>query len=83
MLTSEQLEMLQYALEGTCQTLLQALSQLGLTDEDQNEVESRLLDPPHPVEECQGCGWWFEVGDLVRENEDDCGYCDQCKPDEE
>jgi hypothetical protein len=82
-LTTDELERLQYHLEGTCQTLGQALDQLELNGHDHSVIEDQLLDQPHPVEECKGCAWWFEVGDLVRENEADCGYCDQCKPDQE
>ena len=82
-LSDDNLERLQYYLEGTCQTIHQAMSALELDGYDENIVLDQILNPPHPVEECQECGWWFEAGDLVRENEDDCGFCEQCRLDEE
>ena len=81
-MTVNQLEKLQFHLEGTCQTLVEALCSLNY-DEDVNEVEDKLLDGVHPVEQCLECAWWFACGDLARENEEDCGYCEQCRPDEE
>lgn len=76
-------------LVDTCSDIEQALIELGIevTDDAIDEVESRLGDPGINVEQCQGCGWWFECGDLVAHDEEPVlpgyeeGYCESCRED--
>lgn len=83
MLNTDQLEELQYYLEGTCQTVSEAMAHFDFGLFDMAEIESQLLDQPHPIEECKECGWWFECCELARENEEDVGYCHDCRPEED
>ena len=45
----------------------------------EDEVEERLLD--EGIEPCTGCGWWFNVGELVDDEGENEGYCDECRAD--
>lgn len=61
-------------LEGTCQSLEAAVEFLEL---DPNvDWEDEMLSAN--MEECRGCGWWHESGDLVHERERDTGFCEDC-----
>lgn len=72
-------EKLSYYLEGTCQSLDNAIERLELDPDVDWEDEMLSAN----METCLGCGWWHSSGDLVHENEEDIGYCDQCKGEDE
>lgn len=70
-------EQLASYLEGTCQTIDSAVEHLELDPEVDWEDEMLTAG----MEPCLGCGWWMESSELVHEDEEDTGYCDQCKDD--
>ncbi|KKN29328.1 hypothetical protein LCGC14_0845380 [marine sediment metagenome] len=62
---------------GTCNNVFTAedVFDFEITPED---TEEALLD--RNVEACQGCGWWFESGELVDpDDEEIIGYCEDCR----
>lgn len=59
---------------GTCLSVVAIAAKYGIPED---EVEERLLD--EGIETCIGCGWWFEVSELVDENDENPGYCDECR----
>ena len=69
----DELEELQYNLEGTMDSIEQ---HINIEKFDILEVEDQLLDQPHPVERCQACEWWFSSSDLT--DYEDKFICDQC-----
>ena len=71
---------LQFAIEGTCESLAAIIIQHDL-DIDVDELEDRLLDGHHPIERCGCCGWWFEVCMLEYDPEIQAGTCADCNPD--
>ena len=46
-------------------------------DLDIDDVLEVLLDVN--IESCSGCGWWFDCGELVDEEGDLTGYCQDCR----
>jgi hypothetical protein len=50
---------------------------LAISEED---LEEYLEDIG--VERCNGCGWWFESGELVGEDWEISGFCDSCREEE-
>lgn len=70
----EKREELKDYLLGTCLSLDHAIEQLELDLEV--DWEDEILSAN--VELCLGCGWWYESGDLVHEDEADTGYCEDC-----
>lgn len=68
-------------IEGTCQSVASVLSSMDLDDVDPEEVESRLAD--FNLEECPGCGWWMEAGELINGDGDVVGCADCREADDE
>jgi len=65
-------------IQGTCKSLVYYLDEHPEIDMD--DLEDALLD--EGIEKCKGCGWWFEVCELCPLGDDDePGYCDQCRED--
>lgn len=78
-LTDEELQALHKKLQGTCTEVYAALATMDLENVvDPEEAEDQLLDVS--LERCKGCGWWFEPGELIDENNEVVG-CDQCRKD--
>ena len=71
---SAKIEELAKFLEGTCATIHGAVEFLEL-DPDIDWEDEMLT---YGMEECKGCGWWSESGELIHEDEENTGYCDQC-----
>lgn len=59
---------------GTCQSVVAIAEKYDIPED---EVEECLLD--EGIEACSGCGWWFEVGELVDDDYENEGYCDECR----
>ncbi len=78
-LTDEQMEEIKDRLNGTCQTVQSVLAMLDLEGHD-DEVNDRLQDAPNDIELCGGCEWWHSVSELEFSEEDQAGFCSQCKP---
>lgn len=78
--TDEQVEQIRDHLLGTCETLHRMLETLGLDEALFEDVEERLGEW---VEECQGCGWWFEIWELAGFHNGPDGFCQDCRGDEE
>jgi hypothetical protein len=68
---------IQFAMEGTCMFLSDAIEQYDL-DMSPEDLEDALLDPPHPIERCVVCGWWHEVCMLEFDEEQNGGVCQDC-----
>lgn len=68
-------EELVHYLRGTCHTLGMAIESLEL-DPDWDWDDEILTAN---LETCLGCGWWHDSGELVHENDEDIGFCDDCK----
>ena len=70
-------------LQGTCQFLSVVLERREIKA-DPDTVARDLSGLPSSIECCKGCGWWHEVCELERLDDDDeydrdtTGYCDQC-----
>lgn len=77
-MTKENLEKIAERLEGTADSIESACECLDIEWEE--DMEDKLLDCN--LERCMGCGWWMECCELVDEDNDDVGYCDQCREDE-
>ncbi len=77
--TDAEMRAIAQRLEGTCNPVWRALDALDLKEElEVDEVEDRLLD--YDLEQCRGCGWWFEPGELAGlEDDDEPGLCDDCR----
>jgi Na+-translocating ferredoxin:NAD+ oxidoreductase RNF subunit RnfB len=71
----EQRETLAKYLEGTCMSIETAIEHLEL--DPSIDWEDEMLTAS--MELCLGCGWWMESSELVHEDEEDTGYCDDCK----
>jgi hypothetical protein len=64
-------------LMGTCYSATAAADHFEI---DSTDLEDNLLDVN--TEQCKGCGWWFESGELTPdddENDDEVGYCSDCR----
>lgn len=61
---------------GTCQSVVMIAEKYGIPED---EVEEHLSE--EGIESCAGCGWWFEVGELVDSECEIEGYCDECRLD--
>lgn len=61
---------------GTCLSVAAIAEKYGIPED---EVEESLLD--EGIEACTGCDWWFEVGELVDDEDENEGYCDECRAD--
>lgn len=61
---------------GTCQSVVAIAEKYGIPE---GEVEEHLLE--EGIEACTGCGWWFEVGELVDSEYEIEGYCGECRLD--
>ena len=59
---------------GTCLSLVQIAVKYAIPED---EVEESLLDAG--IEVCVGCGWWFEVSELVDDEDENEGYCAECR----
>jgi len=79
-LSDELLEKIQYEMEGTSISLSQIIESHDL-DVDENALEEKLLDGPHPIERSKCCEWWFEVCNLEFDEEVSGGVCQSCEPD--
>lgn len=77
-MTNEQIvisrQNLAHYLEGTCQSIDAAIEYLEL--DPTVDWEDEMLTAG--MELCMGCGWWHASSELVHENDEDTGYCDQC-----
>lgn len=62
-------------LEGTCMSIETAVERLEL--DPSIDWEDEMLTAG--MELCLGCGWWMESSELVHEDEEDTGYCSDCK----
>lgn len=58
---------------GTCLSIVAIAEKYGIPED---EVEEALLDKG--IERCAGCEWWFEVSELVDDEDENPGYCDEC-----
>ncbi len=78
-MNEEPIQKLSQRLLGTCDSISIALENIDEDAEDYDicDVENDLLD--YQVERCQGCGWWFECCELVSEDYDECGKCEDCR----
>jgi hypothetical protein len=45
------------------------------------DVEVALADR-HNLERCAGCDWWLDAGDLYCDDDEWCGYCADCRPED-
>src|SRR5262245_45587396 len=74
----ETLQRLYQRLEGTCDGIDRALESLGLNPVDyaDDEVEDQLCGAG--LELCPGCGWWFESGELIDDDNEVVG-CEDCR----
>lgn len=61
---------------GTCQSVVAIAEKYDIPED---EVEECLLD--QGIDVCAGCGWWFEVGALVDGEDENDGYCAECRAD--
>ena len=59
---------------GTCQSVIEIAEKHSIPEDD---VEEYLLE--EGIESCTGCGWWFEVGDLVDGGDENDGFCVECR----
>lgn len=64
-------------LEGTCMSIETAIELLEL--DPSIDWEDEILTAG--IELCLGCGWWMESSELVHEDEEDTGFCEDCKDD--
>ncbi len=80
-MTEELMQKIADSLLGTCDTVNIVLERMDKDDEeyDIEEIIDSLLD--FQVERCQHCGWWFECCELVAENDEDNGNCEDCRND--
>jgi hypothetical protein len=78
-LTTAQLEEVAGMLEGTCREIETALDLAGLEscDFDVTDIEDQLLDVS--LERCKGCDWWMEPSELVDDENEQAGFCEQCR----
>lgn len=61
-------------LEGTCMSLETAVEYLEF---DPNiDWEDEMLTAN--METCLGCGWWMESSELIHEDNENTGYCEDC-----
>jgi predicted Zn-ribbon and HTH transcriptional regulator len=61
---------------GTCKNPSTVIEYFNL-DVDENDIEDLLLDVN--IEMCEGCGYWFESSDLIDDDMENPGYCNQCR----
>jgi hypothetical protein len=81
-LSREQLVQLGDTLQGTCMLVQAGLERIGLDPDDYqvDELEDQLLDIN--MECCQGCGWWDESSALADLDNEQAGYCADCRESE-
>lgn len=79
--TSEQLNELVSALQGTCDELNSAINELfgdDYSDDDLTEDDHNFID--NEIFHCDDCGWWYEVVEQSEvEDEKVCNDCNECR----
>lgn len=62
-------------LNGTCLSIEQGCADLDVDPEDFLDQHCHLLDDA--IFNCEGCGWWFEQGEMADDPHDRwvCGDC--------
>lgn len=68
------------ALEGTCSSLQQVLTDLDADGADDNAIFCARLDDL--VFECEQCNWWFEQSEMA-ERTDERWICEDCTGEDE
>lgn len=75
-LTKHELNSLVADLQGTCKSIEEGLTSIGLDNDqyDAADVEGDIED----IERCCTCSWWFEPCEMK-----DNGECESCNPEED
>lgn len=73
--TPEQVDAVRHRLEGTSDSIEQAMTSLDIEDVDANDMGEEI---EWYIERCKGCDWWHEVGELANPDGED-GFCNDCR----
>jgi len=76
-MTEETLNSLINALQGTCMSLDEACSDLGINEDDLTEQDHSFID--QEIFRCETCAWWSEVSEMSMED----SVCTECNPEKE
>jgi len=68
-----------YDLQGTCQSLTEALEKHDMGEAEDDIEFCQALD--ELVFCCEKCGWWYEQNEMA-EREDEAWICEDCTDDE-
>ena len=77
--TPEQVEAVRHRLEGTSDSIEQAMNSLDIEDVEVDDMGEAI---EWYIERCKGCDWWHEVGELANPDGED-GFCKDCRDDEQ
>jgi hypothetical protein len=67
-------------LQGTCNSLSEAITTCELEGCDEDNISERLFTE-YEMQLCPGCGWWEEISDFG--GDPDEPVCSQCQEDPE
>lgn len=81
MVTSEQLTRIIEYLQGSCETLDNAIKTITENDELDEDclTEEQLEEIDDHIFNCTTCGWWYEVGECSESDDGEmvCLDCDE------